>query len=283
MARTRSAGAEATTVQASTPLLAPEPVNPLASAIQPSMGTGAEPSVPEVEHTASEMFEVSLEGLGASAQDIEALRRIRALIAGKTVATQQEQEMRPSLSQAQPSQQQDVAPPHAVPDTIDFNIRQAEHYLALLQSQIVGTSPPQQAIPTPIAPTPTPIAHAVPAAQQHAWHTLQAMQAQLDQWRQQKDASEGQSIGHRQERVQAQEHFAPEDAALRNIVPVSPLSVELESASWPRRFNANTLPQYDGDYDPKEFLMKFEGAVESNGGDATTKAKALVLALKGEV
>jgi hypothetical protein len=29
---------------------------------------------------------------------------------------------------------------------------------------------------------------------------LQAMQAQLDQWRQQKDASKGQSIGHRQER-----------------------------------------------------------------------------------
>jgi hypothetical protein len=48
---------------------------------------------------------------------------------------------------------------------------------------------------------------------------------------------------------------------------------------WPRRFNANTLPQYDRDYDPKEFLMKFEAVVESNGGDATTKAKALVLAL----
>jgi hypothetical protein len=109
------------------------------------------------------------------------------------------------------------------------------------------------------------------------------MQAQLDQWRQQKDASEGQSIGHRQERGQAQEHFAPDDAPLCNVVPVSPLSVELESASWPRRFNANTLPQYDGDYDPKEFLMKFEAVVESNGGDATTKAKALMLALKGEV
>jgi hypothetical protein len=81
--------------------------------------------------------------------------------------------------------------------------------------------------------------------------------------------------------VQTQKHFAPEDAPLHNIVPVSPLSVELESASWPRRFNANTLPQYDGDYDPKEFLVKFEAAVESNGGDATTKAKALVLALKG--
>jgi hypothetical protein len=109
------------------------------------------------------------------------------------------------------------------------------------------------------------------------------MQAQLDQWRLQKDASEGQSIGHRQERGQVHEHFAPDDAPLRNVVPVSPLSVELESAPWSRRFNANTLPQYDGDYDPKEFLMKFEAAVESNGGDATTKAKALVLALKGEV
>jgi hypothetical protein len=29
--------------------------------------------------------------------------------------------------------------------------------------------------------------------------------------------------------------------------------------------------------------MKFKAAVESNGGDATTKAEALVLALKGEV
>jgi hypothetical protein len=68
------------------------------------------------------------------------------------------------------------------------------------------------------------------------------MQAQLDQWRQQKDASEGQSIGHRQERGRPLEHFVPDDAPFLNIVPESPLSVELESAPWPRRFNANTLP-----------------------------------------
>jgi hypothetical protein len=96
MARTRSAGAEATIAQASTPPLAPEPANPSASAVQPSAGTSAGPSIPEVEHTASGVFEVRLEGLGASAQDIEALRRIRALVASKTVAAQQDQEMRPS-------------------------------------------------------------------------------------------------------------------------------------------------------------------------------------------
>jgi hypothetical protein len=98
------------------------------------VGAGAGPSVPEVEHTASGVFEVSLERLGASAQDIEALRRIRALIAGKTVAAQQEQEMRSSSSQAQPSQQHDAAPTHAALDAVDFNIRQAERYLTLLQS-----------------------------------------------------------------------------------------------------------------------------------------------------
>jgi hypothetical protein len=151
------------------------------------------------------MFEVRLEGLGASVQDIEALRRIRALIAGKSVPAHPEQETRPSTSPMQLSQHQDAALPHAASDAIDFNIRQAERYLAMLQSQIAGATPPQQVAPAPPAPTPTPAAHAAPAAQQHAWLTMQAMQAQLDQWRQQKDASEGQSIGHRQDRGQVHE------------------------------------------------------------------------------
>jgi hypothetical protein len=55
---------------------------------------------------------------------------------------QQEQKMRSSSSQAQPSQQHDAAPTHTAPDTVDFNIKQAEHYLALLRSQIAGTTPP---------------------------------------------------------------------------------------------------------------------------------------------
>jgi hypothetical protein len=41
-------------------------------------------------HVSQGVFEVSLEGLGASAQDIEALRRLRVLITGKSVAAQQE-------------------------------------------------------------------------------------------------------------------------------------------------------------------------------------------------
>jgi hypothetical protein len=64
---------------------------------------------------------------------------------------------------------------HAAPDAVNFNIRKAERYLALLQSQIAGTLPPQQVIPTPAAPAPAAAAQAAPASQQHVWHTLQAM------------------------------------------------------------------------------------------------------------
>jgi hypothetical protein len=133
-------------------------------------------NVPEVEHTASGVFEVSLEMLGAS-EDIEALGRIRALVAGKAVAAQQEQEMRPSSSPVQPSQQQDAAPTHAAPDAVDFNIRQAERYLTLLLGQITGAAPQQQAIPMLVAPAPAAAAQAASGSQQHIWHTLQAMQA----------------------------------------------------------------------------------------------------------
>jgi hypothetical protein len=54
---------------------------------------------PRGRHTTTREFEVSLKGLGASAKDIDALRRIRALITSKVVAAQQEQEARSSSSQ----------------------------------------------------------------------------------------------------------------------------------------------------------------------------------------
>jgi hypothetical protein len=67
----------------------------------------------------------------------------------------------------------------------------------------------------------------------------------------------------------------PNDVPFCNIVPVSPLSVELESAPWPCHFNANILPQYDGDYDPKEFLMKFEAEWNPTGATPQRRRRRL--------
>jgi hypothetical protein len=74
-------------------------------------------------------------------QDIEALRRIRALITGKATAAQQEQEDRPSSSQAQLPQQQGATLTRTIAGDFDFNIRRAEWYFALLQGQIASVLP----------------------------------------------------------------------------------------------------------------------------------------------
>jgi hypothetical protein len=57
--------------------------------------------------------------------------------------------------------------------------------------------------------------------------------------------------------------------------------VEFEELQWPPRFNLAILPQYDGDSDPREFLLKYEAAVEATGGGAICMVKALVLSLRG--
>ena len=41
------------------------------------------------------------------------------------------------------------------------------------------------------------------------------------------------------------------------------------------------IPTFDGQSDPRQFLMSFEAAVISEGGDETTLAKSLIMAVKG--
>ncbi|RLM98001.1 uncharacterized protein C2845_PM06G29040 [Panicum miliaceum] len=60
----------------------------------------------------------------------------------------------------------------------------------------------------------------------------------------------------------------------------TPLAVELEWVLWPPRFNAVILRQYDEEIDLREFLLKDEAAVESNGGGLAVKAKAFIMGPK---
>ena len=62
---------------------------------------------------------------------------------------------------------------------------------------------------------------------------------------------------------------------------ISPLSKELEEVQWPHRLNPAIYPQFDGESDPEEFLLKYEATIEASGGGTAFKANALVLALKG--
>jgi hypothetical protein len=66
-----------------------------------------------------------------------------------------------------------------------------------------------------------------------------------------------------------------EDMPVLQHCPGVPALGRARERPWPRRFNGNTLPQYDRDYDPKEFLMKFEAAVESNGATPQRRRRRL--------
>lgn len=63
--------------------------------------------------------------------------------------------------------------------------------------------------------------------------------------------------------------------------PWSPLSVELEEVMWSHHLKAAILPQYEGESDLREFLLKYEATMESNGGGSAIKAKAFVMIMKG--
>jgi hypothetical protein len=41
------------------------------------------------------------------------------------------------------------------------------------------------------------------------------------------------------------------------------------------------IPTFDGESDPRQFLMSFEATVIAGGGDKTTLAKSFVMAVKG--
>ena len=70
-------------------------------------------------------------------------------------------------------------------------------------------------------------------------------------------------------------------AALLRGDPNSPLSVGLETVRWPKRFKMPEVTPFQGCNDPSEFLRVYETAVEAAGGDDTTKAKSVTLALRG--
>jgi hypothetical protein len=53
--------------------------------------------------------------------------------------------------------------------------------------------------------------------------------------------------------------------------------MEFEELQWPPHFNPAILPQYEGDSNPREFLLKYEAAVEATGGGAALKGSTLGL------
>jgi len=61
----------------------------------------------------------------------------------------------------------------------------------------------------------------------------------------------------------------------------SPLSQELQAAPWLPGYRLTMLPSYDGQSNPKQFLLSYEAIVASFGANTSVLANLLVMALQG--
>jgi hypothetical protein len=78
--------------------------------------------------------------------------------------------------------------------------------------------------------------------------------------------------------------FIPLAAAFQGINYLderSPLAPQLQASPWPANFRAGTYPKYNGSTNPAQYIMRYQVAVASSGGDDATMAKSFIIALEG--
>jgi hypothetical protein len=61
----------------------------------------------------------------------------------------------------------------------------------------------------------------------------------------------------------------------------SPLAPHLQVSPWPANFRVGTYPKYNGNTDPAQYIMSYQVAIASSGGDDATMAKSFIIALEG--
>jgi hypothetical protein len=77
------------------------------------------------------------------------------------------------------------------------------------------------------------------------------------------------------------ENFFTSNGISQFVDPKSPLSIGLQTASWPPKFKQVSLPKYNGFRNSRQLLMRYESAVNSAGGDDVALAKSFIIACEG--
>jgi hypothetical protein len=59
--------------------------------------------------------------------------------------------------------------------------------------------------------------------------------------------------------------------------PKSPLTQILQTKGWPLKYKPQNLPRYDGNIDPRQFVMSYEDTIATAGEDKFTMEKSFVI------
>jgi hypothetical protein len=87
-----------------------------------------------------------------------------------------------------------------------------------------------------------------------------------------------------QQRAQQEDPRFPHAAPFQGVNYLderSPLAPHLQVTPWPANFRAGTYPNYNSSTDPAQYIMSYQVAVASSGGDDATMSKSFIIALEG--
>jgi hypothetical protein len=102
-----------------------------------------------------------------------------------------------------------------------------------------------------------------------ATEQIKRMQREIKEMKEQENSSLWQDTTHQnsgQMKIIPKENFFVGNGISQFMDPDSPLSIGLQTAPWPPKCKLVSLPKYNGFGNSKQFLMRYESAVNSAGG-----------------
>jgi hypothetical protein len=115
---------------------------------------------------------------------------------------------------------------------------------------------------------------------------IETIQREIDEMKEQENSSLWQDSPHHNSgptRRPPKENFFAGNGISHFVDSESPLSIGLQIAPWPPKFKPVSLSKYNGFGNSRQFLMRYESAVNSTGGDDVALAKSFVIVCEGPV
>jgi hypothetical protein len=115
---------------------------------------------------------------------------------------------------------------------------------------------------------------------------IEAIQREIDEMKEQENSSLWQNLPLQNSgpnRRTPKENFFVGNGISHFVDSESPLSIGLQIAPWPPKFKPVSLPKCNGFGNSRQFLMRYDSAVNSAGGDDVALAKSFIIACEGPV
>jgi hypothetical protein len=115
---------------------------------------------------------------------------------------------------------------------------------------------------------------------------IEAIQREIKEMQEQENSSLWQDSPHQNSgphRGTPKENVFVVNGISQFVDPESPLSIGLQTAPWPSKFKPVSLPKYNGFGNSRQFLMRYESAVNSARGDDVALAKSFIITCEGPV